>query len=100
MALDKDGVMPERHYQLKVKYNNYAQGAYSVCIPTINNTKKLIFLSTFDYTGKKLVSVNDGNKIWETELMLVQQCGGVWSSFNGANPYLERFGTEEKRRMW
>ena len=44
--LRRDGVMPPRRYQIKPKYDSYAQGAYSICMPTINGEQRPMFLET------------------------------------------------------
>ena len=49
--LDPAGVIPKRRSQIRVKYDSYAQGCYSVIMPTINGKKAPRFLETFDYTS-------------------------------------------------
>ena len=97
-ALCRDGVMPERRSQIRPKYDAYAQGCYTVVMPTINGKSEAKFLETFNYTGKTMVSVKEGHKATNSELDRVRKAtGGGWAKHNSANPYLERYGTADER---
>ena len=97
-ALTKDGVFPDRRFQIQPKYDNYAQGCYSVCLPTINGEKRPMFLETFDYTGKKMTSVKDGILYWDKEMERVRAAtGNQWNAYSSNNPYLERYGTPAEK---
>lgn len=97
-ALKHSGVVPERKYQLNVKFDSHSQGCYAVCMPTINGTPSPMFLESFDYTGKKMVSMKDWKKVFNEKLDYVRKAkGGGWAQYTGKNPFLERYGTDSQR---
>ena len=97
-VLCHDGVMPERRSQICPKYDAYAQGCYTVVMPTITGKSEAKFLETFNYTGKTMVSVKEGHKATNSELDRVQKAtSGGWAKHNSTNPYLECYGTADER---
>lgn len=94
-ALRADGVLPDKRYQIKVKFDSHSQGCYAVCMPTVNGVPTPKFLEPFDYTGKRMVSVKDWKKYVKEKMEIVRKArGGGWAPFVSDNPFLERYGTD------
>ena len=62
-------------------------------MPTIDSEKCPMFLETFDYTGKRMVSYKIEIAEWNKEMRRVRKAvGGGWNMYSSTNPYLERYG--------
>lgn len=91
------GVMPQRRYRVVAKYTTEARGCYGVCCPIlINGEEKPQFMTTWDYTGRTLVSLKGWNKQAKVEMTYRRGSKYMgWALYNGENPYLERFGEDK-----
>jgi hypothetical protein len=81
------------------KYSTEARGCYGVCNPVINGEAKGQFIKTFDYTQSTLLSLKKYNAKVKEELAYRRSMKGEWKNFNGANPYLERYGDDWEAHM-
>jgi hypothetical protein len=89
--LKEGGVQPSRKYRVVAKYTTEARGCYAACI---NGEGQGEFMETFDYTGATLLSLKKYNVKVNEELARRRKQKGEWKNFNGANPYLERYGDD------
>lgn len=87
----KGGVWPQRRHQAKPKFDTEARGCYSVAVPTINGAREPQFLPTFDYTSAKMLSVKQFRISIKKACTHARDAKGVWSRYNSANPFYERF---------
>ena len=90
---DEGGILPERKVRVKPKYSNEARGAYGVAVTTVNGERKVRWMSTFNYTIRKLVSIPKfgSHKKSEQSYRRGSDYRG-WKDFRGENPYEERYG--------
>jgi hypothetical protein len=87
----KGGVWPERRHQAKPKFDTESRGCYSVAVPIINGVREPQFLPTFNYTGTKMLSVKQYRSAIKTAFSYARTAKGVWSRYNGANPFFDRY---------
>ena len=59
-SIDDGGQLPERKVRVKPKFSDEARGAYGVAVPTKDGKRCPRFMTTYNYTKKKLV----GYKKW------------------------------------
>ena len=95
------GRMPSRRSRVIPKFPQEARGAYGCATPTVNGERQPVFMETFDYTGKKLLSKKDWNKAVKKELRHRKKAKrGAWVQYKSEdNPYLSRFGTDWEKRI-
>lgn len=95
------GVMPQRRYRVVAKYTSEARGCYGVCSPILaNDEEKPQFMATWNYTGRTLVSLKEWNKRANAEMAYRRGSKYAgWARYNGANPYLERYGDEWEKEL-
>jgi hypothetical protein len=91
------GVMPQQRYWVVAKYTTEARGCYGVCCPIlINGEQKPQLTMTWDYTGRRLLSLKGWNKQAKAEMTNRRGSKYMgWALYNGENPYLERFGEDK-----
>ena len=92
--LDRNGVLPPRLSQIKPKFDSHSQGCYAVCLPEPGGP---VWLPTFDYTGKKMVSAKDADARDYLADKAARKKKGLWSKFDGANPYFDKYSTEQEK---
>jgi hypothetical protein len=77
------------------KYSTEARGCYGACCPVIDGVEKAQFIETFDYTEKKLISLKAYKILMQKEMAYRRKMKSQgWRNYNGANPYLERYGDD------
>jgi hypothetical protein len=89
------GVVPKRKFRVVPKYSTEARGCYGACCPVIDGVEKAQFIETFDYTEKKLISLKAYKILMQKEMAYRRKMKSQgWRNYNGANPYLERYGND------
>ena len=87
--LDPGGVLPQRLSQIQPKFDNHSQGCYAVCLPKPDTP---VWLSSFNYTGTKMVSAKECDVADRAEDQRVRRLKGIWRNFNEAEyPYFEKY---------
>jgi hypothetical protein len=99
MRIEDGGVVPNRKAEVKPKYDQEARGCFAVCNLVVDGESKAQFIETFDYTQSKLLSLKRYNAEVTAELARRRAQKGEWKNFNGANPYLERYGDDWETHM-
>jgi hypothetical protein len=101
LPLDKGGKMPFRKYRIIPKYPQEARAAYAVATPTIDGVRRGKMTDSWNYTGKKLLSVNGWNKKIPPELARIKELKtGDWVRYKHcAHPYQERFGDDWEKHL-
>ena len=60
--------MPRRKFRRIPKYPEEARAAFGVCTPVVDGKKRGKMTGSFDYTGKKLISKKQWDKLVDAEV--------------------------------